>query len=154
MDAIDTRELIDEVARRHGVLLDPGDPIFATVTLNERIVAGVVEQVAAMLEATTDQLSAAAAQQQEAARTTAAALITSSAAYIVDQAQKAGDELAVRLRDGLAAEIARAQGAARDAGRTEVTARWIGTTAVGALGLLLGVLLGVLIGWALAHWRL
>ena len=91
MDPIDTRALIGEVARRHGVLLDAGDPIFATVTLNERIVARAVEQVAAMLEAASDQISAAAAQQEEAARATAAALVTGAAAYVVDQAQKAGD---------------------------------------------------------------
>ena len=150
MDPIDTRELIGEVARRHGVLLDPADPIFATVTLNERIVARAVEQVGAMLEAATDQLSAAAAQQQDAARATAAALITGSATYIVDQAEKAADEMAVRLRDGFAADLARVHDSAREAGRTEAAARHAGRITVGALGLLFGVL----IGWAFAQWQL
>lgn len=150
MDPIDTRELIGEVARRHNVLLDPSDPIFATVTLNERIVARAVGQVAAMLDAASDQISAAAAQQEEAARATAAALITGAAAYIVDQAQKAGDELAIRLRNELAGEVARTRVGANETGRAEGTAQWVRTTAVGALGLLLGVL----IGWAVAQWQL
>lgn len=84
MDALDTKALIGEVARRHGVLLGPTDPVLVTVTLNELVVGRLVDLVAARMEAASNDFSAAAVQQREAAAASASALITEAAQYMAE----------------------------------------------------------------------
>ena len=145
MSALDPAAIIGEVARRHRVLLSPDDPILVTVTLNEVIVARAAERVAELVNGAADQISAAAAQQQESARQSAEVLITGAAVYVAEQAQKAADELASRLRDAAAAEVARVEDAARRAERARLLAVYTAAGAGAALTLIVGLLLGTLV---------
>lgn len=47
MEYISTKELIDEVAKRHGIILDDKDPILVTLTLNELIIENYVKAIEA-----------------------------------------------------------------------------------------------------------
>ena len=141
MSAFDPKDLIAEVARRHQVLLAPGDPIFVTVTLNEAIVAQAVERVAGLLDAAADQLSAAAAQQREAAKEEAAALITGAAVYLVQQAEKATDEMATRLQQEIGTETARMRAVADQAERAKRVAVYAAAGAVtGITGIIVALI--------------
>ena len=140
VNTFDPKDLIAEVARRHQVLLAPGDPIFVTVTLNEAIVARAVERVAGLLDAAADQMSAATAQQREASKEEAAALVTGAAVYLVQQAEKAADELATRLRQEVGAEVARLHAVADRAERaTRVAVCAAAASATGIAGIVLAL---------------
>lgn len=49
MEQLSTKELIDEVAKRHGIMLDEKDPILVTLTLNELIVENYIKAVEASI---------------------------------------------------------------------------------------------------------
>lgn len=146
MDALNTKELIGEVAKRHGVLLGPTDPVLVTVTLNELVVGRLIEHVAARMEAASNDFSAAAVQQRQAAAASASALITEAAQYMAEQAHQVGDELADRIAERIARETkaarADAQSAVAAARRIKTTAIYAAGTAIAAAALAVGLVLG------------
>lgn len=146
MDALNTKELIGEVAKRHGVLLGPTDPVFVTVSLNELVVGRLIEQVAARMEVASNDFSAAAVQQRQAAVAAASALITEAAQYMAEQAHQAGDELADRIAERIARETKAAREDARStvaaARRIKATALYAAGTAIAAAALAVGLVLG------------
>lgn len=139
---LDVQALIGEVARRHNVRLDPDDPILVTVTLNERILAGYLERVAALVEEAQDQTAVAAAGQMEAAREVAARLVTGAAAHVAGRIRDAGDAMA----EGLAERVARDAAAARAAAHEARSARRVAVSAALAAGAAAGLAAGLVLG--------
>ncbi len=92
------QDLIGEVAKRHNVLVDPSDPIFVAVTLNELLLAEHVAKVAAALERAENALAMAAGRHLEKTRWTAAALIANSSEALAKQLEAAGPALRSQLQ--------------------------------------------------------
>jgi hypothetical protein len=102
----DLDRLIGEIAKRHHVLLDRNDPVFIAVTLNELVLAKVIAQIEAGVEAAKIDIAAGAARQIEAAKSTASRLITAAADYAEEQFRLAANEAAEDVRAGLLRELA------------------------------------------------
>jgi hypothetical protein len=49
---LDTQKLIAEIAERHHVRVDPDDPVFAVVTMNQRVMEDTVREMLKVMEAT------------------------------------------------------------------------------------------------------
>ena len=142
MAQLSVQELIGEVAKRHGVLLGPNDPILVTLTLNELIVGGYVDRVERAVGDTLDQLSGAQAQHIEAAREIASGIVTRAADDGADQIHKAVDDLVSQLRAGLAADVAAANEAAKQARQARMGAIYALVGAAILLALTIGLVLG------------
>lgn len=136
------KELIGEVARRHGVLLGQDDPILVSLTLNELIVGEYVARMERALVNSLDQLSGAQTQHIEAAREIASEIVTRAAEYGAGQIEVAVDDLVARLRGGMIADVAAAREAAHRATRARDWAMWAVVGAAALLALAIGLLLG------------
>ena len=142
MAPLSVKELIGEVAKRHGVLLGPNDPILVTLTLNELIVGAYVQQLEQALTGALDQLSGAQAQHTEAAREIASGIVTRAAEYGAEQGKRTVDDLAAGLRASLSTDVEAARAAAEQAQQARKGAVWALVGAVALLALCLGLLLG------------
>lgn len=143
MDRSDIQRLIGEAAERHGVLLEPNDPLFIAVTLNDLVLARHFERTQAALEAAQDQIAAGAAQQREAAKALAERAIVGGAEYAAKTIHGAVAAIEPALRAVAAQQIAAIRQAdleEREARRHERMATLL---AVGAFAFLLGTLGGV-----------
>ena len=90
---LDREALIAEVAKRHKILLDPDDPAFALVTINEIVLSSAIAIVEAKLVSMEQRLAQISEKQTEAAKAIAEAIITTSAAYVAERLQDAGSDL-------------------------------------------------------------
>ncbi|WP_168404014.1 hypothetical protein [Erwinia amylovora] len=101
-----TDHIISEVAKRHGILLTPKDPILATVTLNDLVLAHYLQQIHTAIENSEIKMATQAASQNEQAKEIATKIISGSGQYIDDiirNAHKASfDENAESLNQKLA----------------------------------------------------
>ena len=126
---MDVQHLIGEVARRHNVLVDPGDPIFVAVTLNELLVAeyvGAVEMALARAEKTA---RVASREQAEQARQAAEQLITDAAKQLGEQMRAAGSALRLQLEQLIERSVRSAQVAASESSQHRVASFWAATLA-------------------------
>ena len=96
MAKVDTKRLIGEVAKRHGLLLDEDDPVLLTVTLSEFILDEYVEKLNANLER-------AFAREVDRARATAEMVVARVCAQMADEVRKAGAAVATDLERSLGA---------------------------------------------------
>ncbi len=111
------QDLIGEVAKRHNVLVDPSDPIFVAVTLNELLLAEHVAKVEAALERAENALAMAASRHLEKTRWTATALIANSSAALSEQIKAAGPALRSQLQHAVREMVLAAGAAAAEAAR-------------------------------------
>lgn len=81
MEHLSTKELIDEVAKRHGIMLDEKDPILVTLTLNEIIIENYIKAVEASI-------SKINARQIENAKLVGEEIITKAANYLATENAK------------------------------------------------------------------
>ena len=86
----DREALIAEVAKRHKILLDPDDPAFALITINEIVLSRAIAIVEARLKEMEQQLGHISAQQTETAKAIGEAIITAGAAYVAERLKDAG----------------------------------------------------------------
>jgi len=133
--------LIGEVAKRHRIILAPGDPLFVVLTLLELVTDRYLEKADAILKAERDTSLDAMERAAASAKTTGEGLITAAADYVAKTVRSSTVELTDALSGTAAAERAKIELAAKD-GRRAV---WIGAT-------LLAVLLSILIGIAIGAW--
>jgi hypothetical protein len=49
---LDTQKLVAEIAERHHVRVDPDDPIFVVVTVNQRVMEDTIREMLKVMEAT------------------------------------------------------------------------------------------------------
>jgi hypothetical protein len=136
---MDVQQLVGEVAKRHNVLVDPSEPIFVSVTLNELLLAEHLRKVQAALEQAERTAALACSHQVEAAKWTAAQLMTDGARHVSEQVRAAGSAVRIQLEQVLRESIAAAQASAAEAARHQRRSRWAAfaaaTSACVALGL-------------------
>jgi hypothetical protein len=82
MDHLSTKELVDEVAKRHGIMLDEKDPILVTLTLNEIIIENYIKAVEASI-------SKINARQIENAQNVGIEIVTKGANFLVNEIAEA-----------------------------------------------------------------
>lgn len=115
--------LIGEVAERHNVLIGADDPIFMTVTLNERLLAEALARIKAELAASQDQIAAGTAQHLAAAKALSERLITAAAGYAAGEVRAAAGEAADAIRATIAAELAVVRRSAQEVHEARTAAR-------------------------------
>jgi hypothetical protein len=135
VDEDDIRRLLGEVAERHGIVLRPDDPIFVTVTLNERILQCYLDRVDCAVAAAEQRLSLLTAEQCAVARESASRIITDAAQHAAEHIREAG----AAVQDDLLALVRREVATARTATHV-VAVAWLAVVAVAA-----GVIVGTYI---------
>lgn len=136
---MDVQHLIGEVARRHNVLVDPGDPIFVTVTLNELLLAEHVRGVQAAMEQADRSAALAANRHIEATRRAAAQVLAEGARRVHDQVSASGSVLRNQLEELAREMLSEVRDSAAAAARHERQSRWAAVAAIAAAFLTLGM---------------
>jgi len=95
------QDLIGEVAKRHNVLVDPSDPIFVAVTLNEQLLAEHLAKVHAALQQAEETFARASERNLEKARYTATSLVANTSVALTEQLKGAGVALRAQLQQGV-----------------------------------------------------
>ncbi len=105
----DREALIAEVAKRHKILLDPDDPAFALITINEIVLSRAIALVEAKLEEMEQRLAQISEKQTETAKAIGEAIITAAAAYVAERLKDAGGNLIDNIRMSTGLEDAKPQ---------------------------------------------
>jgi len=114
----DREALIAEVAKRHKILLDPDDPAFALVTINEIVLSRAIAIVEAKLEEMEQRLAQISAKQTETAKAIGEAIITAGAAYVAERLKDAGADLIEKVRTSAGLDQGKQQSGTQRSGRT------------------------------------
>ena len=114
----DREALIAEVAKRHKILLDPDDPAFALITINEIVLSRAIAIVEAKLEAMEQRLAQISATQTGMAKAIGETIITASAAYVGERLKDAGADLIDKVRTSLVLGQGKQQPGSQHSGRT------------------------------------
>ena len=114
----DREALIAEVAKRHKILLDPDDPAFALLTINEIVLSRAIAIVEAKVEEMEQRLAQTSATQTETAKAIGENIITASAAYVAERLKDAGADLIEKVRTSAGVEQGKKQSGSRRSGRT------------------------------------
>ena len=114
----DREALIAEVAKRHKILLDPDDPAFALITINEIVLSRAIAIVEAKLEAMEQRLAHISAQQTETAKAIGEAIITAGAAYVAERLKDAGADLIEKVRTSVGLDQGKKQSVSQHFRRT------------------------------------
>jgi hypothetical protein len=138
MEHAEIEAAIGEVARKHNLLLSPDDPLMVLVTLNEMILARMLETQQRALEAALDQISAGAVQQVDTARDVAGVVITGGADYVTGEIRRATAALKVDLLAAVEKTKAEARQAADGARLAERRCWQIALAVAVSVSLLLG----------------
>jgi predicted DNA-binding protein (UPF0278 family) len=136
---MDVQQLIGEVARRHNVLVDRGDPIFVTVTLNELLLAEHLEKVRAAITHAERVAEQACVRQVENAKVLSAQLMNEGARHVTDQLRVAGSTVRLDLERLVRDSLASARAAAADSARSRRTRQWAAAVAVACACLAVGL---------------
>ncbi len=97
----DREALIAEVAKRHKILLDPDDPAFALITINEIVLSRAIAIVEARLGEMEQRLGQISEKQTETAKAIGEAIITAGAAYVAERLKDAGADLIKKIRTSI-----------------------------------------------------
>jgi hypothetical protein len=135
---VDTKRLIGEVAKRHGLLLDEDDPVLLTVTLSEFILDEYVEKLNANLER-------AFSKEVDRARKEAEAVVVRAGAEVADHMREAGMALAADLERAVGTQTTLARGQVV-ATRSRRRALYCIAASVGATAFILGATLARFVG--------
>lgn len=136
---MNVQDLIGEVAKRHNVLVDPQDPIFVTITLNELLLAEHVQKMQASLERAEKAAALASSRHLEVTRRTAADLVADSSRHVSDQMRAAGSALRTQLQQLVQQLVASAEAAASEAARQRRASEWAAAVAIGCACLVAGM---------------
>ena len=109
----DREALIAEVAKRHKILLDPDDPAFALITINEIVLSRAIAIVEAKLEGMEQRLAQIWEKQAETAKAIGEAIITAAAVYVAERLKAAGADLIEKIRTSFGLEQTRKQSGGR-----------------------------------------
>ena len=130
----DREALIAEVAKRHKILLDPDDPAFALITINEIVLSRAIGIVEARLQEMEQRLAQISAQQTGSAKAIGEAIITAGAAYVAERFKDAGADLIGKVRTSIGLDQNKQRSGNRRSDRTILSFGTI--TAAFAAGLL------------------
>lgn len=100
----DVDQLIAEVARRTGLLLDKADPVLAAAVLNEVLLEQALVKLDRQVKVEADRMAAASAQAVLDAQKAAEALLTQAGEWIEARIRTAGDAAASRVLEELGGE--------------------------------------------------
>lgn len=131
-DWLDIDGLIGEVARRHNILISPDDPIFATITLNDLVLARALERQQAALIAAQDQIVATTAQQIASVQRLCERLITAASEHVVRQTHNAIDKATEQNKNAVTAELRKAQQIVEKAKASYFIIKWSGVAIASA----------------------
>ena len=109
----DREALIAEVAKRHKILLDPDDPAFALITINEIVLSRAIAIVEAKLEEMEQRLAQISEKQTETAKAIGENLITAGAAYLAERLKDAGADLIQKVRTSVVLDQSTKQSGSR-----------------------------------------
>ncbi len=109
----DREALIAEVAKRHKILLDPDDPAFALITINEIVLSRAIAIVEAKLEGMEQRLAQISEKQTETAKAIGEAIITAGATYVAERLKDAVADLVEKVRTSISPEQAGKQSGSR-----------------------------------------
>ncbi len=111
------QDLIGEVAKRHNVLVDPSDPVFIAVTLNELLLAEHLAKIDVALAQAEEAFARGSERQLEKARYTATSLVANTSVALAEQLKGAGGSLRAQLQQGVRELVLTAMDAAAVAAR-------------------------------------
>ena len=114
----DREALIAEIAKRHKILLDPDDPAFALITINEIVLSRAIAIVEARLEAMEQRLTQISEKQTETAKAIGEAIITAGAAYVAERFKDAGADLIGEVRTSIGLDQGKKQSGSQHFGST------------------------------------
>jgi hypothetical protein len=143
---MNVQDLIGEVAKRHNVLVDPQDPVFVTVTLNELLLAEHVQKVQAALDRAEQVQAHASSRHLETVRLTAAHLIADSSKHFADQVRMAGSAVRGQLQHVARELVLAAEAAAAEAARQRRASQWAAIAAIGSACLVIGMAVATWLG--------
>ncbi len=103
---MDAKQIIAEVGKRHGILLDANDPVLVTVTLNQVV-----------LEEYLRSANAASERQLANAKQVAGELVTRTAGYVADQVRAAAVEASSEIEQRVESAAASVRSDAKSAAR-------------------------------------
>ena len=112
----DREALIAEVAKRHKILLDPDDPAFAFITINEIVLSRAIAIVEAKLEAMEQRLAQISEKQAGTAKAIGETIITAGAAYVAERLKDAGVDLIEKIRTRAGLDQSKKQSGGRRCG--------------------------------------
>ena len=136
---MNVQDLIGEVAKRHNVLVDPEDPVFVAVTLNELLLADHVQKLQAALDRAEQVTEHATTCHLEKVRSSAASLIADSGRHLADQLRGAGTALRTQLQHAVRELALAAEAAAAEAASQRRAAEWAAAVAIGCACLVVGL---------------
>jgi hypothetical protein len=113
--------LIAEVAKRHKILLDPDDPAFALITINEIVLSRAIGIVEAKLKEMEQRLAQVSATQTGAAKAIGETIITAGAAYVAERLKDAGADLIEKVRTSIVLDQNKKQPVSQHSGRTTLS---------------------------------
>ena len=114
----DREALIGEIAKRHKILLDPDDPAFALITINEIVLSRAIAIVEAKLEAIEQRLTQISEKQTETAKAIGEAIITAGAAYVAERFKDASVDLIGEVRTSIGLDHGKKQSGRQRSGGT------------------------------------
>jgi hypothetical protein len=123
---IDRDRLAADLAREHGVRVDPDDPVLTAALLNQRLLDEAIARLETVVMTSADRISTAATRQAEDARNVAASLVTRAGEWSAERLRAAAEEAGIALLAQIQREVLRAE----RAGRTAVRIAWV----MGCLG--------------------
>jgi type VI protein secretion system component VasK len=126
---MNVQDLIGEVAKRHNVLVDPQDPVFIAVTLNELLLAEHVEKVQAALKRAEKAAALASSQHLEVTRRAAADLLADSSSHAGDLVRAAGSALRTQLQHLVQQLVVVAEASSSEAARQRRASQWAAAVA-------------------------
>ncbi len=143
---MNVRDLIGEVARRHNVLVDPEDPVFVAVTLNELLLADHVQKLQAALDRAEMKTDHATSRHLEKVKWTAANLVADSSKQFGNELRQAGSALGAQLQHVVRELVHVAEAAAAEAARERRAAQWAAAAAIGCACLVVGMAVATWLG--------
>lgn len=141
---MDVQRLIGEIARRHSTLVEPHDPIFLLLTLNETLLEDHLRRVSescAGLERAAERLAAV---QSDRMTRVAVQMLDAASRQASSAVRFEGERLAAQLGRAIDDGIARAQAVAAKAAHAQRLALMAAGTAVGC-AIIVGAALLVLL---------
>ncbi len=143
---MNVQDLIGEVAKKHNVLVDPNDPVFVAVTLNELLLAEHVQKVQAALDRAERVTAHASSRHLETVRLTATHLIADSSKHVADQVRAAGSAVRTQLLHLVQQLVVVAEAAATEAARQRRASQWAAVVAIGCACMVIGMAVATWLG--------
>ena len=112
---MDVAQMVDVIQDRHGVTLDPTDPVFLLATMAAQLNKESREEFARMAAELSNQVSVALVLAENAARSRGEAIVTQAARWSSEHIKQAGADAATRICERLEGLTLQTQQAARRA---------------------------------------